>query len=466
MPALSLFLTACSVGVDDYGFGFGVLTWEASDHGATSGEPDAEGAGTSGTGPTDTNEGAQPHEDPGRFIGAPRPECGNGEVEAGEECDDGNHDDHDGCHSDCTLPGCNDGVIDPGTMCHVQGPTLPVSSEPRALVATDMDGDNDSDLVVAAGGSHTVQVLLFGPGGDPIGQHTALANTHPAAMAVGDLDGDNAPDVVVANPDDAIVSRLLNDGTGRLGPADAVLSQIIPGPVALGHLDLDGKLDLLSTRVAYGGALPVLDAYHKLSMHSGHGDGTFLQQGLLSLGERSNALRLQDMNADGIPDLIVAYDSEARVEILVGNGSDDYSLSGFINVAGAPSDLDLADVDANGTHDVVITSEANSDLTVLRGDGAGHFSSARTSLLAHPATALAIADLDADGVLDAAVADSSGNLVLLSGDDAGAFDPEATVPLGGVAADLAIADLDGDGIPDILASLPDLDLVQVVSSRP
>jgi cysteine-rich repeat protein len=39
------------------------------------------------------------------------PECGNGVVEDGEECDDGNGIDYDLCRNDCTLPACND-VVD------------------------------------------------------------------------------------------------------------------------------------------------------------------------------------------------------------------------------------------------------------------------------------------------------------------------------------------------------------------
>jgi len=45
--------------------------------------------------------------------------CGDGVVDTGEECDDGNQIDGDGCQSDCTLtPGvCGDGVVDPGEEC-------------------------------------------------------------------------------------------------------------------------------------------------------------------------------------------------------------------------------------------------------------------------------------------------------------------------------------------------------------
>jgi len=44
-------------------------------------------------------------------------QCGNGIVEPGEQCDDGNLVNGDGCHADCTLPRCGDGLLDPGEQC-------------------------------------------------------------------------------------------------------------------------------------------------------------------------------------------------------------------------------------------------------------------------------------------------------------------------------------------------------------
>ena len=43
--------------------------------------------------------------------------CGNGQVDPGETCDDGNRDDGDRCPMDCILPGCGNGKLDPSESC-------------------------------------------------------------------------------------------------------------------------------------------------------------------------------------------------------------------------------------------------------------------------------------------------------------------------------------------------------------
>jgi cysteine-rich repeat protein len=46
-----------------------------------------------------------------------RPWCGDGVVDRGEACDDGNDNDTDDCTSACRLPSCGNGVVDPGEAC-------------------------------------------------------------------------------------------------------------------------------------------------------------------------------------------------------------------------------------------------------------------------------------------------------------------------------------------------------------
>jgi len=45
------------------------------------------------------------------------PICGDGVLDSGEECDDGNTVDGDGCSANCTIEYCGDGVLNPGEEC-------------------------------------------------------------------------------------------------------------------------------------------------------------------------------------------------------------------------------------------------------------------------------------------------------------------------------------------------------------
>jgi cysteine-rich repeat protein len=62
---------------------------------------------------------------PPRRICGNRPVCGNGITTPGEDCDDGNTVDTDGCTNDCRLPRCGDGIVSPsaGERCDDENST-------------------------------------------------------------------------------------------------------------------------------------------------------------------------------------------------------------------------------------------------------------------------------------------------------------------------------------------------------
>jgi cysteine-rich repeat protein len=43
--------------------------------------------------------------------------CGNGRLESGEQCDDGNRRNNDACTNWCKLARCGDGILGPGEQC-------------------------------------------------------------------------------------------------------------------------------------------------------------------------------------------------------------------------------------------------------------------------------------------------------------------------------------------------------------
>ncbi len=71
--------------------------------------------------------------------GAPR--CGDGFLDPGEQCDDGNRVNGDGCSSTCTLESCGNGVVDAGEAC--DHGALNGSDECCAADCTIVDTDHD-----------------------------------------------------------------------------------------------------------------------------------------------------------------------------------------------------------------------------------------------------------------------------------------------------------------------------------
>lgn len=100
-------------------------------------------------------------------------ECGNGVVEVGEECDDGNLVDGDGCESNCLAGAalCGNGMIDPGETCD-DGNKNPDDGCASNCV-TECGFLCLEPGVSCRSGFHAVQCATSGP---PFGQASPLAN--------------------------------------------------------------------------------------------------------------------------------------------------------------------------------------------------------------------------------------------------------------------------------------------------
>jgi cysteine-rich repeat protein len=73
------------------------------------------GAACGGGDGDDGDDGDDIPDAPGAPDAAPR--CGDGNVDPGEGCDDGNTVDDDACRNTCALPSCGDGVVQAGEDC-------------------------------------------------------------------------------------------------------------------------------------------------------------------------------------------------------------------------------------------------------------------------------------------------------------------------------------------------------------
>jgi len=90
--------------------------------GSLTADPTTDGPGTT-TEATGNDPSGDPSGDPGTseatatLTTGATGKCGDGKVDPGEECDDGNEDEVDECTTKCKPPHCGDGILQPGEFC-------------------------------------------------------------------------------------------------------------------------------------------------------------------------------------------------------------------------------------------------------------------------------------------------------------------------------------------------------------
>jgi len=104
-----------------------------------------------------------------------------------------------------------------------------------AATVTNLDGDDDLDLVTTNRPSSTVSVLLNNSDGTFADQTLFDVGVNPVSVAAGDLDGDGDMDVATANIGSNNVSVLMNEGinsveNGIVPPNQHFLLQNYPNP--------------------------------------------------------------------------------------------------------------------------------------------------------------------------------------------------------------------------------------------
>jgi len=301
-------------------------------------------------------------------------------------------------------------------------------------------------------------------------------------VATGDVNEDGAADFVITNGDPPGFLRSFlgqGDGTFTAAPGSPYSTGDVPNmpdfsdlrgmkSVVLGDVNDDGHLDALVTK--WSSALPFdLSApltAGELVVFFGDGSGDFAPLPSIPTGGYGpDALRLADLDGDGIDDVLIANrasaedDPQGRVTWLRGLGGGSYAAAELITLLAGPPlmnfDVLAEDVDGDGMRDVVILDGVGA-IRVLVRDGTS-FSEVMGSPFATPLTEgglLTSADFDGNGTLDlAAVSYRGATIALLLGDGAAGFTASPQLPVspdatsfGGIGA----ADVNGDSTPDLI----------------
>lgn len=284
-------------------------------------------------------------------------------------------------------------------------------SSPHALVAVDVDGDNDNDLVVTRKNVNDIQILVNSGGAFTLGATTAVGGLLPRAIFAADLDGNGLKDVVTSNRDSNDVSVLLNIA------------------------------------------------------------GSFAAAVTYTVGIEPRGLTLADFNGDRLHDIAVASNDDRRVDVLFNTGGGVFGAPSSLSVGPdvRPDGVTAGDLDGDGDMDIAAASSGAvlNVAAVFLNTGAGAFAGA----IGYPVGGtnpggIVAADFDVDGALDLATANQdSANLSALPGLGAGVFGTAVIAGVGTTPEAVASHDLDGNGSLDLVTVNRDSNNVSVLLNQ-
>ncbi len=333
----------------------------------------------------------------------------------------------------------------------------PVAGNPQQLAVADFNGDGRPDVAVSVcgcGAGTSGLYIMLGNGNGTFGTATNTgAGTSLTAFSVGDLSRDGKPDLVVANQgnggtDSGSFAVLLGKGDGSFGSPATYAVGFGPSSVAIADFNGDGKPDLAVAN-QFSADLDII---------AGNGDGTFALAPTISGGQSPGAVAAGDFNDDGILDLAVTnqvgYPVTGNISIFLGKGDGTFQLPMMLAVGGIPAAVVAADFNRDGKLDLAVTfgSAGPAVAAVLLGNGDGTFQAAKTTTVGGQPLAMVVGDFNHDGKPDIAIANfSAASVSVLIGNGDGSFATAAySVPLAPVG--VTEGDFNGDGNLDLVTA--------------
>ncbi|MGB6499945.1 MAG: VCBS repeat-containing protein, partial [Thermoplasmata archaeon] len=294
--------------------------------------------------------------------------------------------------------------------------------------------------------------LLIGDGfGDVLhlqgkGDGTFQTAGDSVSLAAQDL-GNGQTDVLVANQQtDQITVQAAQPGSAQFVPvvtlADGTQSTLAPGAVEWAKLDKDSPY--YDAVVVASGANAIL--VYRGTGFDAAGNPTFAAPVSYPVGTDPVSVTIQDVNGDGIPDMLVADQGSNDIAELFGS----YDANGdWVATPGprlksggsGPVAVSVRDVNDNGIPDLVVTNSQSGTFTVLPGVGQGFFNDQNPQVLNVPGNPVLEAPSFFGTSNQGVVATADGRLIGFDLADFAAAGIVFAPPTGeGVAAAEALAD--------------------------
>jgi hypothetical protein len=363
-----------------------------------------------------------------------------------------------GCGGNCSYP-----------------PPVPVNV-PNSIAVADVNGDGVPDLLVATtldqgafnnpGFANVILGSKSSPGTFDSGVQYATTGTDPSGIAVTDLTGSGQLDVIVSNSSSGSISVFMHGATaGAFLPAVNIVTGGQPNQVVAGDLTGSGaNRDLaLADNSPSGNAI--------ILVHDAANPGQFLAPVMLPTNNFTPSVAIGSLGNGKVAVIAATYDingNNGAVYVFVETSTAPVTFAAAVTFpAGAqPQAVRIADVNGDGLPDLVVanygpgsdgTGMAGVSVLLQNGANPGTFLAPVSYATPFGAVDVAVGDLNGDGRPDLVVAsldpDFTGAVSVLLQNAApaqgGTFAAATVYPGMGQPLSVAIADLNGDGHPDI-----------------
>ncbi|TVR54622.1 MAG: hypothetical protein EA425_01565, partial [Puniceicoccaceae bacterium] len=235
-----------------------------------------------------------------------------------------------------------------------------VGSNPREIVAGDVTGNGELDLVVACRSANEVRVLVGqGDGSFQAGAIFALSGSDPRSVWLADLDGDGRLDIVAALRGSNALGVWYSLGGGDFSEPLILNGVTNPEAVSAGDLTGDGVAEIVT--------LP--GSGRDLLIYVSDGSGGYEEPVVVDLGSSTTnrEVRLTDVDGDGLADVLIARGNTVQVVMNLGglsfNANASYAMGSTVQSA------EVADLDGDGRPDLVSVNSGNNRLSVRLGLG-------------------------------------------------------------------------------------------------
>lgn len=323
---------------------------------------------------------------------------------------------------------------------------LAVAGGPCQVVAADLDGDGDTDLVTANQDGDTLAVIIYKGSGLWFSKPALATGDQPCGAVAADLDGDDDLDLVSANQGEGTFTVFFNSGAGNFGTNATWPASPQPRQVVAVDLDGDGDQDLV---------LPCAGS-NKVFIRYNDGDAGFEDSNSITVGNLPVGVAAADFTGDGRPDLAVIHWNTNQAQILQQNAAGGFALLGTFIVGLNPvlnlhaSAILAGDWDHDGDQDLAITTSDSGQVWIAVNQGTGAFTSQLPFSAGTAPRGVCSADFNQDGYQDLAVSnrDSDDVSILLNWGN-GTFFSGGVYPAGDAPLGVAAASFDGDSLPDL-----------------